>query len=802
MPAVTSHHTTEMGSHIGPHSQAQLEPAGPEDGILEEDIDSSLGDDATTSTASISSSILEYRNFQGRTFHSDKYNTDPLTPNDEQQRMSIDITHHYLTLLLDGKLTLAPLKEDMEKVLDVGTGTGIWAIDFADEHPNTEVIGTDLSPIQPSWVPPNVKFEIEDATNTWSWSDNTFDLVHMRYLIGSITDWGALFKEAFRCCKPDGFVESVEVNPIFLSDDNTIASDSPINTWNKVCEEGGKAFGRSLCDVPDDVQLLRAAGFVDIQVTDFKVPVGGWAKDPKLRRVGQFLRATIENDLEGYTLMTYQHILGWPKDEYELFLVKMRKALRNGNIHGYMLTTLIDIPTVGPLQSLAPAPSLDVANDFYQGVPPSLVPILIDLYFENVYQSDLLLHKPTFLQALANQAVRPHILLSICAWGANFYRDEAGKATLKEAGLMNQWAKKAGELVFQEAEELHQDNIVTFCNLSLFWHSQGSWRISYLHKGIAPSNVATIDNDVSTGSVFAELLRGLTIWCSVVSAVRSKEANFTSRLQEIYRVENDISTWWQRVPSDMKIEVTGVPIIKQRELPKMLLVNLVYHQSLCALHSSIVPLFCWSKGDGTYSSARQLSAQVAYEHSCSISSLIRSALATDCPVSAMPLFVAYAAYSSCAIQMPFLWCLETSIKERARGNIDVNIDLLAAKSSILEFTGILRSGDSGYVKSGEESRDLSSIQPDSTALCQSPNPVVDTKLETHNMENRPLERTPHTPHTNMEQQQAVGQLDTGGNEWPTLDMFGSLLDADITSFLSMGENMDFSFLNTDVISWN
>jgi hypothetical protein len=48
---------------------------------------------------------------------------------------------------------------------------------------------------------------------------------------------------------------------------------------------------------------------------------------------------------------------------------------------------------------------------------------------------------------------------------------------------MTEWAKKAGALVFQEAEELHEDNIVTFCNLSLFWHSQGSWRISYLHKG-------------------------------------------------------------------------------------------------------------------------------------------------------------------------------------------------------------------------------------------------------------------------------------------------------------------------------
>lgn len=29
--------------------------------------------------------------------------------------------------------------------------------DFADEYPEAEVIGTDISPIQPSWVPPNLR---------------------------------------------------------------------------------------------------------------------------------------------------------------------------------------------------------------------------------------------------------------------------------------------------------------------------------------------------------------------------------------------------------------------------------------------------------------------------------------------------------------------------------------------------------------------------------------------------------------------------------------------------------------------
>ncbi|KAM5363321.1 hypothetical protein ACJA88_013632 [Fusarium oxysporum] len=227
-------------------------------------------------------------------------------------------------------------------VLDIGTGTGIWAIDFADQYPNAQVIGTDLSPIQPDWVPPNVRFELEDATSNWTWSNDSFDFVHMRYLIGAITDWGALFKEAFRCCKPGGFVESVEVNPTFLSDDETAGDVMAVQTWNKLFREASKALGRSFCEIEGDVELLAASGFVDLQVTDFKVPVGGWAKDSKLRQVGQFLRATIENDLEGYTLMAWQQILGWPRDEYELFLMDMRKALRDKKVHSYIRVRFIN----------------------------------------------------------------------------------------------------------------------------------------------------------------------------------------------------------------------------------------------------------------------------------------------------------------------------------------------------------------------------------------------------------------------------------------------------------------------------
>ena len=52
-------------------------------------------------------------------------------------------------------------------------------MDFADEFPSAAVIGTDLSPIQPSWVPPNAKFVIEDAESDWLYSPaKAFDYIH------------------------------------------------------------------------------------------------------------------------------------------------------------------------------------------------------------------------------------------------------------------------------------------------------------------------------------------------------------------------------------------------------------------------------------------------------------------------------------------------------------------------------------------------------------------------------------------------------------------------------------------------
>jgi hypothetical protein len=67
-----------------------------------------------------------------------------------------------------------------------------------------------------------------------------------------------------------------------------------------------------------------------------QLPVGGWPRDPKLAEVGNFVKLTLENDIEGYTLLMWHNVLQWPKEDYQLFLMGMRKMLKNRRVHSYM----------------------------------------------------------------------------------------------------------------------------------------------------------------------------------------------------------------------------------------------------------------------------------------------------------------------------------------------------------------------------------------------------------------------------------------------------------------------------------
>ncbi|ORY83638.1 S-adenosyl-L-methionine-dependent methyltransferase, partial [Protomyces lactucae-debilis] len=111
-------------------------------------------------------------------------------------------------------------------ILDVGTGTGRWAVDMARRYPHARVYGIDLRQvdIDPATaaqgclpLPSNVVFETVNVMEGFPFNTGTFDFVHSRLLVGGITNWETYLANLFRITRRAGKVECIEVELLPIS---------------------------------------------------------------------------------------------------------------------------------------------------------------------------------------------------------------------------------------------------------------------------------------------------------------------------------------------------------------------------------------------------------------------------------------------------------------------------------------------------------------------------------------------------------------------------------------------------------
>lgn len=122
---------------------------------------------------------------------------DSITPPYSQEEAErLELMHLIFTLATDGYLHLAPIDWHLQRILDIGCGTGTWCVEMADAYPSAEVVGVELSPSQPMLVPPNLTFQIDEFDDEWTYS-HPFDYIHARLLAGRIHDWARLMRQCF-----------------------------------------------------------------------------------------------------------------------------------------------------------------------------------------------------------------------------------------------------------------------------------------------------------------------------------------------------------------------------------------------------------------------------------------------------------------------------------------------------------------------------------------------------------------------------------------------------------------------------
>ncbi|KAK1656956.1 methyltransferase [Colletotrichum godetiae] len=298
--------------------------------------------DAGSDFSSVSVDELPPIRAYGHTYHGSGVF---LMPNDESERARLEIQHQLFKLCLEGGLTAAKLPKDRPlNILDIGSGTGNWAVEMGEQYPLAKIMGVDISAaLLPTTVPANVAFEVEDATQDWAREKDSLDFVHMRNLVGGgVSDWKALFRQAYEHLKPGGQIEFAEVRTRYF-DLIDSSGDEPAAPTVEEKDHGGmtacrefevrfsemaKIAGVDFDPTPKIPAMFSDVGFEKVARWSDLVPIQAVGHDEKMVRKGAQFAQMLEYGLENYSLAVFAKG-GWDENDTRSLLKRVHKESRD-----------------------------------------------------------------------------------------------------------------------------------------------------------------------------------------------------------------------------------------------------------------------------------------------------------------------------------------------------------------------------------------------------------------------------------------------------------------------------------------
>ncbi|CRK27371.1 hypothetical protein BN1723_013953, partial [Verticillium longisporum] len=350
-----------------------------------------------------------------------------LTPNDESERGRLEIQHSLFQLCLDGALTSARLPVPTGRplsILDIGAGTGAWAIAMAAQHPTASIRGVDVSAaLLPTAVPPNVVFEVSDANEPWAAQPLNLDFVHVRNLVGGgVRDFKALYAQAFQHLRPGGQIEVAEVRSRWFDfeDDGPGASqeaeseltmEGAVMPASREFEMGvveySERLGIDFDPIPKVSGWLEDVGFEKVMEKSDLVPIRASGVDERMKRKGAQLAQLIDYGLECYALALFGRCGRSESDTRDL----MQRIRRDLGRH-FLAGILEGLPDVMPL--LAPT-----INSYKRLVENFWAPVTVSWGLEHRAASIRLIAPPTAKPGATRFEIRvsgadtnPHFVLA------------------------------------------------------------------------------------------------------------------------------------------------------------------------------------------------------------------------------------------------------------------------------------------------------------------------------------------------------------------------------------------------------
>ena len=135
------------------------------------------------------------------------------------------------------------------------------------------------------------------------------------------------------------------------SDDGGMDRAPGCSEWIREVDKASTIFGKKLNVAHQHRQWMIDAGFQSVSETIrkvclqhlanfkadmFQIPIGPWAKDPKLKEIGRLMRVQMIQSVPSFMLAYYTRVLGHSMERTQATMALVKQEFQDRSLHLYL----------------------------------------------------------------------------------------------------------------------------------------------------------------------------------------------------------------------------------------------------------------------------------------------------------------------------------------------------------------------------------------------------------------------------------------------------------------------------------
>jgi len=195
------------------------------------------------------------------------------------------------TIFLGNKLCPEDIGQP-RKILDLGAGSGAWAIRAAKQYPEADVLAADMNPLPARPLPGNLRYQQVNLLEPFPFPAGSFDVVHIRLVLCHLPDGLSALGHIIDLVAPGGWllVDEIDWSANFEGLDNAPGIKGGLSALVKGMEavKGSPHFGKTLQPYLESSSQLSEA-----HVREVDLPLNPIPEDPALAALSQTMKSAL-----------------------------------------------------------------------------------------------------------------------------------------------------------------------------------------------------------------------------------------------------------------------------------------------------------------------------------------------------------------------------------------------------------------------------------------------------------------------------------------------------------------------------